>query len=75
MENDELERLERKRSLSNLRFCPGFCLERLRKTTNLSHDSRSPVQDMNMGPPEYEAIFSKSFNVLITICIAQYIIK
>jgi hypothetical protein len=39
-----------------LRYCPIICLEELRKTTrNLSQDSRSLGQDLNLGPSEYEA--------------------
>jgi hypothetical protein len=45
----------RKRSWPNLKYCPGICLERLRKTTkNLSQDSRSPGRGFHPGPPEYE---------------------
>jgi hypothetical protein len=39
-----------------LRYYPGICLVRVRKTTtNLSQDSRSLGRDLNPGPPEYEA--------------------
>jgi hypothetical protein len=45
----------RKRSWPNLRYYPGICPERLRKTTEiLSNDSQSPSSDLNLGPPEYE---------------------
>jgi hypothetical protein len=45
----------RKWSWSNLRYCSGICLERLRKTTkDLSHDSRSPGRDLKPGSPEYD---------------------
>jgi hypothetical protein len=45
----------KKRSWPNLRYYPSICLEGLRKTTkNLSQDTRSPVRDLNPGPPEYE---------------------
>jgi hypothetical protein len=37
------------------RYYPVIRLEELRKTTkNLSHDSRSPGRDLNLGPPEYD---------------------
>jgi hypothetical protein len=43
-------------SWRNLRYYPGVCLENLRKTMkNLSQDSRSPGQDLDPGPPKYEA--------------------
>jgi hypothetical protein len=46
----------RKRPWPNLRYCPGICLQGLRKTTrNLNQDSRSPQRDLNPGPLEYEA--------------------
>jgi hypothetical protein len=39
-----------------IRYCPGICLEGLRKATkNLSQDSRYLSQDLSLGPPEYEA--------------------
>jgi hypothetical protein len=39
-----------------LRSYPGIILDRLRKITkNLSQDSRSLGQDLNPGPPKYEA--------------------
>jgi hypothetical protein len=45
----------RKRSCLNLRYYPDICLDVLRNTTKtLSQDSRSPGQDLNPGPPEYE---------------------
>jgi hypothetical protein len=39
----------------NLGYCPGNCLEGLRKTTILNHGSRSRGRDFDPGPPEYEA--------------------
>jgi hypothetical protein len=56
--NNELERVARgrKRPWQILWFFSSNCLGRLRKTTkNLSQNSRSPVQDLNPRPPEYEA--------------------
>lgn len=55
--NNELERYGRKRSGSNLRiYLLGTCLEGIRKTTtNLSHERRSPVQNLKPGPIEYGA--------------------
>jgi hypothetical protein len=51
----------RKQSWHNLRYYPGICLEGLRKAMEtLSQDSHSPGEDLNLGPPEYEA------NVLTT---------
>jgi hypothetical protein len=44
----------RKRSWPNLRYYRGICLEGLRKTATC-HDSRSPDQDLFLGPPKYEA--------------------
>jgi hypothetical protein len=45
---------ERSRGLI-LRYYSGIRLEELRKNTkSLSQDSRSPVQYLNSGPPEYE---------------------
>jgi hypothetical protein len=39
-----------------LRYCNSICMEGLRKTTkNLSQDSQSLGQDLNLGPPECEA--------------------
>jgi hypothetical protein len=39
-----------------LRYYPVTCLEGLRETTqSLSRNTRSPGQDLNPGPPEYEA--------------------
>jgi hypothetical protein len=41
----------RKRSWPNLRYYTGICLEELRETTkNLTQDSRSPGQDLNLEP-------------------------
>jgi hypothetical protein len=46
----------RKQSWPNLRYYPGICLAGPRKSTkNLSQDSWSLGQDLNLGPPEYEA--------------------
>jgi hypothetical protein len=46
----------RKLSWCNRRYYPGICLEGLRKTTkNLSQDSQSLGQDLNPGPPKYNA--------------------
>jgi hypothetical protein len=39
----------------NLRYYSGICLVRLRKTAKTCQDSQSPGQDLNPGPPEYEA--------------------
>jgi hypothetical protein len=37
------------------RYCPGLCLEGLRKTMkNLNQDSHSLSHDLTMAPPEYE---------------------
>jgi hypothetical protein len=39
----------------NLKPCPGFCLDGLRKPTNhLNHDSRCPGRDSNLASPEYK---------------------
>jgi hypothetical protein len=47
---------QRKQLWPNFGYYLNICLEGLRKTTrNLSQDSRSPCQDLNPGPPEYEA--------------------
>jgi hypothetical protein len=47
---------ERKRSWRNLRYYPSICPQGLRRTTKgLGQDSRSAGQDLNPGPPEYEA--------------------
>jgi hypothetical protein len=41
---------ERRRSCPIIRYQPGICLEGLRKTTkDLSQDSRSPGQHLNLG--------------------------
>jgi hypothetical protein len=46
----------RRRSWPSIRYYPGVFLYGLRKATkNLSRDSRSPGQDLNRGPAEYEA--------------------
>jgi hypothetical protein len=40
----------------NFRYYPCIRLEELRKTTkNISQDSWSQGQDLNLGPPKYEA--------------------
>jgi hypothetical protein len=45
----------KKRSWPNLRYCPGICLDGLRKTTKkLSQDSKSVGRDLNPGPPDYK---------------------
>jgi hypothetical protein len=47
---------ERKWSSPNLRHYSGICLKGLRKITkNLSEDSQSLNQDLNLEPPIYEA--------------------
>jgi hypothetical protein len=46
----------RRRSWPNLKHYLSLYLEGVRKTTkNLSQDNRSPGQDLNPGPSEYEA--------------------
>jgi hypothetical protein len=46
----------RRRSWPNLRYCVSIYLDGLMKTTNtFSQDSRSPGQDLNLGPLDYEA--------------------
>jgi hypothetical protein len=60
--NNELESIGRKQSWPNLRYYPGICVEKLRKTIkNLSQDSWSLSRDLNSGLPEYKAnaTFSK----------------
>jgi hypothetical protein len=46
--------LGRKRPWPNSKNYPGICLEGLRKTTN-KQPSRSPVRDLDPGPPKHEA--------------------
>jgi hypothetical protein len=56
--NDELERKYSGGSGRSLilMYYSGIRLEGLSKTTlNLSQGSRSPMRDLNPGPPEYEA--------------------
>jgi hypothetical protein len=61
----------RMRSWPNLRYYPRIRLEGQRKTTKtLIQVSRSPGRDLNMGPPEYEAVnhSTTSFgNALVTV--------
>jgi hypothetical protein len=46
----------RKQSWPNLRYYPGICMLGQRKTTkNVSQDSQSPGQDLNLGSLEYKA--------------------
>jgi hypothetical protein len=45
----------RKWSWANLGYYPRICLEGLRKTTKSCQDSQSLDQDLNLGPPKYEA--------------------
>lgn len=46
-------RFGRKRSKLILKYCQRIYVEEIRKITkNLKQDSRSPVQDLNTGPPE-----------------------
>jgi hypothetical protein len=46
----------RKQLWPNLRYDPSIYLEGLRKTMeNISQDSQSSRQDMNLSHPEYEA--------------------
>jgi hypothetical protein len=43
----------RERSLCNLRYYPGICLDGLRKIMeNLNHNSRYPGRDLNTRSPE-----------------------
>jgi hypothetical protein len=52
---DEIKRILKKAGVSQFKVLPGIHLG-LRKTAkNLSQDSRSPVRDFNLGPPEYKA--------------------
>jgi hypothetical protein len=47
--------LGRKQSWSNFKLYPVIRLEGLRKSTKqLRQDSRSPAQEFNPGPPEYD---------------------
>jgi hypothetical protein len=53
--NNELERIW-KIVAAHFKILSQHLLEGLRKTTNhLSHDTRSPGQNIDPGPPEYEA--------------------
>jgi hypothetical protein len=54
-------------SWPNLRYCPGFWLEGLRKTTTpVSQDGRYPCRALNTGAPEYEEKgSSRSYNVQV----------
>jgi hypothetical protein len=61
----------RKGSWSNLRCYPGICLEELRKTTKLGQGSWSLGQDLNLGPPEYEAGVLTTWPQLSVSCILQ----
>jgi len=53
--NNGLERIWKDADMSNLRYYPGICLEKLRKATEiLSHDSRYPDRYLKLGPPVCE---------------------
>jgi hypothetical protein len=53
------EEYRRKWSWLNWNYCPGICLEGLRKNiNNLSQNSRSPGIDLNPGPSEYEGVLT-----------------
>jgi hypothetical protein len=45
----------RKRSLRNLRYYARTFLEGLRKITDISQNTLSLGQDLDSGPPKYEA--------------------
>jgi hypothetical protein len=48
-----------KRSWPNFRFYPSICLERLRKSPKKTcQDTRCRGRDFNLGPPEYEGLFT-----------------
>lgn len=52
----ELEGEWGKQLWPNLRYCPGICMEGLRKTTDShSQDSWCPDQDTNQAPSEYKS--------------------
>jgi hypothetical protein len=54
--NDELGKTWKEEIVSNLRLSSSICLEGLKKTTeNLIQDCHSLGQDLNSGPPKYEA--------------------
>jgi hypothetical protein len=51
--------MEGKACWSNMRYYLTTCLAELRNTTeNLSRDSKSSGQDLNLGSPEYKAPFA-----------------
>jgi hypothetical protein len=64
---------ERTRSWTNLRYCPGICLEGLRKITkNINQDNRSLGRDLNPGPPEYKSRSSVVLYIKYTSNNGQY---
>jgi hypothetical protein len=55
--NNELERIWKEAVVANFRYYPGVRLDGLRKPRKyFSQDKRSPVRDLNPGPPEYEVV-------------------
>jgi hypothetical protein len=53
---DELARIWTEAVVAKFKVSPGMFLQELRENTkNVSQDSQSPDQDLNTGPPEYEA--------------------
>jgi hypothetical protein len=71
----KMERMRKEAVVPNLKYYPGLCLEGLRKTSkNIGQDSRSPGQDLNSGPPEYETgVLATRPRSSVTISTLQFI--